>query len=260
MDVKNSIIDINDLVKIYPRNKKKSILDLFKKQEQEHDSSDKRFYRDCAIDNVSFKIPKGSRFGIIGHNGSGKSTLLALMLGILKPDKGTLKIKGRPLGLLELGSGFHPDLTGKENIYLYSSILGNRIKETHKIISKVSEFSELGSALDRSIRSYSSGMVVRLAFSVLAFIKSDILLIDEILGVGDFQFQVKCLEYFEDFSKNGGTIVFVSQDYKTILNFCNYCVCLNKGKVISYGPVKKVVKVFREDMEKIKKQYVDEIF
>ncbi len=260
MDVKNSIIEINDLVKVYPRNKKKSIIELFKKKQQEDDSTDKRFYRKSAIDHVSFKIPKGSRFGIIGHNGSGKSTLLSLMLGILKPDKGTLKINGRPLGLLELGSGFHPDLTGKENIYLYSSILGNRIKETHNIISKVAEFSELGSSLDRSIRTYSSGMVVRLAFSVLAFIKSDILLIDEILGVGDFQFQLKCLNYFEEFSKNGGTIVFVSQDYKTILNFCNYCICLNKGKIISYGPVKKVVKVFREDMEKIKKQYVDEIF
>ena len=208
------------------------------------------FHRPNAIDGVSLEIPGGSKFGILGHNGSGKSTLLALILGIMRPNKGIVRIKGRPVGLLEMGSGFHPELSGKENILLHLSILGIRLADGEKLIPAIEEFCELGEALSYPLKTYSSGMITRLAFSVLCHVPADIFIVDEVIAVGDYSFQKKCLIFMENFSKNGGTIVFVAQDPNRLREFCDYGLCLREGKVSASGDMDYVAQKYIEDMEK----------
>lgn len=203
-------------------------------------------YRNCnkeffALESVNFKIRRGETFGIIGNNGSGKTTLLKLICGILKPDIGTIKVPGKISALLELGAGFHPDLTGRENIYLNGIIMGLTKQEIGLKFNEIVDFSEIEKFIDTPLKHYSSGMYVRLGFSIAAFLDANILLIDEALAVGDISFQKKCFKKFEEFKNNGKTIIFVSHDLRTVKRICHRAICLDKGKVIYYGETAHVI-------------------
>lgn len=190
---------------------------------------------------VSLSIKKGEVVGLIGENGSGKSTLLKLMTRIIYPDKGGIKIKGKVSSLLELGAGFHPDMTGRENIYTNASIFGLTKKEIDSRLQKIINFSELGEFIDNPVRTYSSGMYMRLAFSVAINVDADILLIDEILAVGDANFQQKCFERLRELKQKGITIVIVTHDTGTVERFCSSAVWLESGEIKAEGKTSAVV-------------------
>jgi ABC-2 type transport system ATP-binding protein len=187
------------------------------------------------LNGIDLDIKKGESVGLIGHNGCGKSTLLKLMTKILYPDSGTIEVNGRVSSLLELGAGFHPDLSGRENIYNNASIFGLSRKEIDSRFDDIVEFSELGEFIDNPVRTYSSGMYMRLAFSVAINVNADILLIDEILAVGDANFQAKCFNKLKEIRKNGTTIVIVSHSLGQIEQFCDKSVWIHEGKVKSEG-------------------------
>lgn len=188
-----------------------------------------------ALQDIDFEIKKGETVGIIGPNGAGKSTLLKLMAGVTKPTNGEIKITGNIAPLIELGAGFHPELTGRENITLNGVILGMSKKEVAGKFSEIVDFAELWEFIDQPIKHYSSGMYLRLAFSVAVHTKPDILLIDEILAVGDINFQSKCFKKMEEFKKQGVTIVLVSHSLEQIKKFCQRVIYLNYHKVIFDG-------------------------
>lgn len=194
-----------------------------------------------AVDNVCLTLPTGRTVGLIGQNGSGKSTLLKLMTRILYPTKGTIEVNGRVSSLLELGAGFHPDFTGRENIFMNASILGLSRKEIDRKLDEIIAFSELEEFIDNPIRSYSSGMYMRLAFSVAINVNPDILLIDEILAVGDVAFQQKCLGFIKRLREQGKTIVIVSHDHGAIEQLCDTVVWMNRGKMVKAGDPQEVI-------------------
>ena len=197
-----------------------------------------------AVQDVSFEIPVGSTFGIIGSNGSGKSTLLKCLAGILTPDKGTLTINGRLSALLELGAGFHPELSGRENIFLNGAILGMTQKEIATRLDDIVEFSGLDHFIDTPVKNYSSGMVVRLGFSIAANVEPEILLIDEVLAVGDAEFQQRCYEKIERFRHDGRTIVLVSHGLSQIEQMCDTVAWLEKSHLKELGPSFEVVQKY----------------
>lgn len=205
-----------------------------------------RFARNWALQDVSFKVDAGRSLGIVGHNGTGKSTLLSLLLGTIRQDRGEIRRKGYIGGMLELGSGCHPDLTGRENIYLNGSILGLRIAEIRRKFDSIIAFSELGSAVDLPLRTYSSGMSARLAFSVLAHAHRDVMLIDEVLAVGDASFQAKCAAYFSDYRAQGGTLIVVSHDLVSLQELCADGIWLHEGRVVEQGPIAATVESYRK--------------
>ena len=190
---------------------------------------------------VSLNIKKGEVVGLIGENGSGKSTLLKLMTKIIYPDKGNIEIKGKVSSLLELGAGFHPDMTGRENIYTNASIFGLTKKEIDARLEKIIDFSELEESIDNPVRTYSSGMYMRLAFSVAINVDAEILLIDEILAVGDANFQQKCFERLRELKQKGITIVIVTHDTGTVEKFCSSAVWLEGGEIKAEGKTNNVV-------------------
>lgn len=190
---------------------------------------------------VSLSIKKGEVVGLIGENGSGKSTLLKLMTKIIYPDKGSIEIKGKVSSLLELGAGFHPDMTGRENIYTNASIFGLTKKEIDARLEKIIDFSELGDFIDNPVRTYSSGMYMRLAFSVAINVDAEILLIDEILAVGDTNFQQKCFERLRELKQKGVTIVIVTHDTGTVERFCSSAVWLENGEIKVQGKTHIVI-------------------
>jgi ABC-type polysaccharide/polyol phosphate transport system ATPase subunit len=200
-----------------------------------------KFSREWALDDVSFNVNAGEAFGIMGHNGSGKSTLLSLLLGLIRPQKGTIRVEGNVVAMLELGAGFHFDLTGRENIYLYAALSGMKKEQIKERYQKIIDFSELGPAIDSPIRTYSSGMIARLGFSTIIHHTANILLIDEVLAVGDADFQLKCISAIECFKENGGTIVIVSHAMETLKNICQRGICLNEGRVVASGDIKSVI-------------------
>ena len=212
-----------------------------------------------ALDDVTFDIPQGSTFGIIGANGSGKSTLLKCLAGILTPDKGSVTMNGRVAALLELGAGFHPDLSGIENIFLNGSILGMTQKEMQKSIDKIIDFAGLGEFIDTPVKNYSSGMVVRLGFSVAINVDPEILLIDEVLAVGDATFQRKCLEKIEDFRADGKTVVIVSHGVSEVSRLCDQVAWIQKGKLQRLGEPYEVVSEYMGDSRTLRKNAVGEI-
>ncbi len=197
----------------------------------------KEFY---AIKDVSFKIKKGSTVGLIGQNGSGKSTMLKMINRTMFPDQGKIKVKGKVASLIELGAGFHPDLSGRENIYNNASVFGFTREEIKAKIPGIIRFSELEGFIDNPIRTYSSGMYARLAFSVAIHVDADILLVDEILGVGDINFQAKCANKIYDMRKHGTTILMVTHDMGTIDRLCDYAIWLEKGNKIAEGEPKDI--------------------
>jgi ABC-type polysaccharide/polyol phosphate transport system ATPase subunit len=196
------------------------------------------------LKDVSIKVKKGESVGIIGENGSGKSTLLKLISKIIYPDKGEIITKGKVSSLIELGAGFHPDFTGRENIYVNASIFGFSKKETDRKIDDIISFSELEEFIDLPVRTYSSGMYMRLAFSVAINIDPDILLIDEILAVGDEHFQKKCFNKLSEFKKKGVTIVIVSHDLGAIERLCDKAVWIDKGVVKKEGLPRDVIRSY----------------
>ncbi len=194
-----------------------------------------------ALKDVNIEIKKGEQVGLIGANGCGKSTLLKCFSKILYPEKGEIEVNGKVSSLLELGAGFHPDFSGRENIYTNASIFGLKRSEIEKIVEPIIEFSELSAFIDNPVRTYSSGMYMRLAFSVAIHVNPDILLIDEILAVGDASFQKKCFDRILDFKGKGITIVIVSHDLSSIERICGRIIWLDGGKIIKDGNPKEVV-------------------
>ena len=197
-----------------------------------------------AVQDVSFEVKRGQTIGIIGRNGSGKSTTLKLLSNILKPTRGNLKVDGRISALIEIGAGFHPDLTGRENIYLNGAILGMTRKHIDQHFDQIVEFSELADFIDTPVKRYSSGMFARLGFSVAAHLKSDILLVDEVLSVGDAGFQSKCMDRIRDLQRRGTTIVFVSHNMNSVLSICDTVVHLDRSIVRAIGPADEVVREY----------------
>ena len=200
--------------------------------------------RRTILDDINLEITKGETVALIGTNGSGKSTLLKLMTKIIYPNKGTVKTYGKLTSLLELGAGFHEDFTGRENIYFNASIFGLTRAEIDKKIDSIIEFSELKEFIDNPIRTYSSGMYMRLAFSVAINVDADILLIDEILAVGDQHFQDKCYEKLHELKNSNKTIVIVSHDLNAIQKLCNRAIWIKNGKIEKDGETDKVVKEY----------------
>lgn len=202
--------------------------------------------RFTAVDQVSFSVQRGECFGLIGANGSGKSTCLALIAGVLRPDEGTVTTHGHICPLLELGGGFHPDLTGRENIFLNGVLLGMTRRQVRQKYEQIVEFSELGQFIDQQVRTYSSGMVARLGFSIAAHLDPQILLVDEVLSVGDAAFALKCERKFEEFRERGVTILMVSHAEGAIEKYCSSAVFLSHGKVAALGPTRDVVRAYRQ--------------
>lgn len=194
-----------------------------------------------ALEDVSFEIAEGESVALLGFNGSGKSTLLKLIAGVLQPDSGEVLTRGRVAGLIEVGAGFHPDLSGRENIYLNAAILGMTAKETEARFAEIVEFSEIEKFIDTEVKHYSSGMFLRLAFSVAIHTEVDILLIDEILSVGDEPFQRKCLAKIRELHIAGKTLVVVSHDLDMVSGLCDRGILVSAGKVVFDGGSKDAV-------------------
>ncbi|MEX5217608.1 MAG: ABC transporter ATP-binding protein [Nitrospira sp.] len=197
-----------------------------------------------ALEDVSFEVKQGEVFGIIGHNGAGKSTLLKILSRITEPTQGGADIYGRVGSLLEVGTGFHPELTGRENIYLNAAMLGMRRTDIRRRLDDIIEFSGIGEFLDTPVKRYSSGMYVRLAFSVAAHLEPEILIVDEVLAVGDSSFQQKCLGKMEQVSRGGRTVLIVSHNLPIIENFCQRALLLSKGRMAQLGEAKRVVETY----------------
>ena len=198
-----------------------------------------------ALNDVSFNVGAGESIGIIGRNGAGKSTLLKILSKITPPTKGKIISRGRIASLLEVGTGFHPELTGRENVYFNGSLLGMRRKEIEKNFDQIVEFSGVEKFLDTPLKHYSSGMQLRLAFAVAAFLEPEILIIDEVLAVGDAEFQKKCMGKMEDVSKSGRTILFVSHNLTAVENLCTKGVLLDKGNIVTQGVISDVVRAYQ---------------
>ena len=199
------------------------------------------------LKDINLEIKKGETVALIGVNGSGKSTLLKLMTKIIYPNKGTLKTYGKLTSLLELGAGFHPDFTGRENIYFNAAIFGLTRQEIDARLQSIIDFSELGDFIDSPVRTYSSGMYMRLAFSVAINVDAEILLIDEILAVGDQHFQEKCFAKLEELAKSNMTIVIVSHSLDSIRKLCNRAIWINNGKVAMDGPCNEVIDAYLKE-------------
>jgi lipopolysaccharide transport system ATP-binding protein len=200
-----------------------------------------------ALKNVSFEVKRGEVVGIIGRNGAGKSTMLKILTRITEPTSGQITMYGRVASLLEVGTGFNPELTGRENIYLNGSIIGMTKQEIRKKFDDIVEFSGVEKFLDTPVKHYSSGMYIRLAFSVASQLDADILLIDEVLAVGDADFQQKCLGKMQDIADSGRTIIFVSHNITAIESLCEQVVYLKDGKVYDIGKTKEVIKTYSND-------------
>ena len=199
------------------------------------------------LKNISLTIKNGEAVGLIGVNGSGKSTLLKLMTKIIYPNKGKITVNGKLTSLLELGAGFHPDFTGRENIYFNASIFGLTKEQIDNRIDKIIEFSELGAYIDNPVRTYSSGMYMRLAFAVAINVEADILLVDEVLAVGDQHFQDKCIAKMKELKDEGKTMVFVTHSLGTVKDFCDRSVWLSNGEIRMDGNSEEVIEEYLKE-------------
>lgn len=207
----------------------------------------KEFY---ALENINFKVYHGETVGIIGTNGSGKSTLLKIITGVLSPSGGSVTTNGRLAALLELGAGFNPEYTGYENIYLNGSIFGFSKNEMDKKIDDIIKFADIGDFIYQPVKTYSSGMFARLAFAVAINVDPDILVVDEILAVGDLEFQLKCMEKFNEFRDNGNTILYVSHDINSIKRYCNTCIWIQNGKIEAIGSTDNITDKYLDYLKK----------
>ncbi|MBD2666138.1 ABC transporter related protein [Richelia sinica FACHB-800] len=237
-------------------NKVKSLGSLINPKAKRENSAFEEFW---ALKDVSFEIKQGDRVGIIGRNGAGKSTLLKILSRITEPTTGSIKIKGRVASLLEVGTGFHPELTGRENIFLNGAILGMSKAEIKRKFDEIVAFAEVEKFLDTPVKRYSSGMYVRLAFAVAAHLEPEILIVDEVLAVGDAQFQKKCLGKMEDVGKEGRTVLFVSHQMDMIRALCDKCCLLSSGKIIATGEPQKVIEDYQANLYHYESQAFFEI-
>jgi ABC-type polysaccharide/polyol phosphate transport system ATPase subunit len=197
-----------------------------------------------ALKRISFQVAHGESLAVVGPNGAGKSTLLGLMAGLAIPDEGSIEVNGRVAALLELGSGFHPDLTGRENVALNASLIGLLRKRTAELFDEIVEFSGVGDFIDEPLRTYSTGMMMRLAFSVAINMDPNVLLVDEVLAVGDQSFQAKCIERIHQFRNSGRTIVAVSHAAGMVQELCDRAIWLDHGELIMAGQVREVTEAY----------------
>lgn len=219
---------------------KQLIINLFRKNKK------KGYETQQVLNGVSFEIKKGEFFGIVGRNGSGKSTLLKLLAGIYTPDTGTIQTNGSIVPFIELGVGFNPELTGRENVFLNGALLGFSRDEMNLMYGDIVEFAELEQFMDQKLKNYSSGMQVRLAFSIAIKAQGDILILDEVLAVGDEAFQQKCLEYFNMLKKNRKTVILVTHDMRAVETFCDRAILIDKGEVKKLGRSDKVASAYSD--------------
>ncbi|HJP96895.1 MAG TPA: ABC transporter ATP-binding protein [Candidatus Saccharimonadales bacterium] len=248
MPQKKAIVTVDKVSKTFklPHEKRSGVkqifVDVFK-----HKSG---FESQQVLKDISFEIEEGDFFGIVGRNGSGKSTLLKLLANIYTANKGNVQVNGSLTPFIELGVGFNPELTGHENVYLNGALLGFSRKEIAEMYDDIVEFAELERFMDQKLKNYSSGMQVRLAFSIAIRARSDILLLDEVLAVGDAVFQHKCFNYFKELKRRGQTVIFVSHDSTVLQEYCNKGILLEKGKIVSRGKINKVVRDYIDILNK----------
>lgn len=239
------VIQVEQLSKRFTIRKDKSI-----KERLVNAAASKRHREDFwALRDVSLSIPSGSTIGLIGPNGSGKSTLLKAIGGIIQPTSGTVRRRGRLAALLELGAGFHPDLSGRENVYLNAAILGLTSKQTDQYFDSIVDFSGIEKFIDSQVKFYSSGMYVRLAFAVAVHVDPDILLVDEVLAVGDEPFQRKCMDRIKQFQQEGRTIVLVTHALDQVADICDRAVVLENGQVVVDGTAREAIRTLRADFD-----------
>lgn len=239
------LIDVHHVAKRFKsyQRSQRSIQELFMSLFRSQNAAEQSYF--WPLRDVSFKLNAGDTVGIIGNNGSGKSTLLKLISGILELTSGTIRVNGRISSLLELGAGFHPDLTGRENIYLNGSIYGLTHNEINERIEQIIDFSELREFIDTPVKHYSSGMYVRLGFAVAVQSEPDVLLIDEVLAVGDARFQAKCLDTIQNFREQGGTLILVSHSLSAIESICNRVIWLEQGRIQEEGSPTDVIMAYQ---------------
>src|ERR1700730_10747531 len=207
-----------------------------------------------ALTDVSFSVPKGSTFGVIGRNGSGKSTELKLVAGITKPTSGTVRVDGRISALIELGAGFHPEISGRENVFINGIMLGMSKREIQARFDEIVDFAELREFIDAPVKTYSSGMYMRLGFAVAIHVDPDVLLVDEVLAVGDEGFTHKCLDKFAEFRRRGKTILLVTHSLNLVERFCDEALWLDGGHAMSHGDPKRVVGAYLTKVEESEEQ------
>lgn len=239
---KKTVIEVHDLVKAYklydkPSDRMKEALGLSRK---------KKYKEHYALNGIDLSIYKGETVGIIGTNGSGKSTILKIITGVLNPTSGSVKVNGRISALLELGAGFNMEYNGIENVYLNGTMIGFSEKEISEKMDSILEFADIGEYVYQPVKTYSSGMFVRLAFAVAINIEPEILIVDEALSVGDVFFQAKCYHKFEEFKEMGKTIVFVSHDLSSISKYCDRVILLNQGNKLGEGSPKEMIDVYKQ--------------
>ena len=203
-----------------------------------------KFIEFDAVHNASFTVPHGQMLAVLGRNGAGKSTLLRVLAGIVPPDSGTVRVNGRVSPLLELGAGFAPELTGMRNIFLYGALLGLSRREIKDQLDSIIAFSEIGEFIDSPVKHYSSGMYVRLAFAVAAHLDPDVLLIDEVLAVGDAAFQAKCIARIDEFRQQGKTIILVTHALQKVVEMCDRALLLHHGNLLEDGPPQDVLSAY----------------
>ena len=203
-----------------------------------------------ALRDVTFDVPTGSTFGLIGSNGSGKSTLLKCLAKIYYPEKGTIAYRGRIAALLEVGSGFHPELSGRENVFLNGSILGMTKKEVTRKFDEIVDFSGVEQFIDQPVKNYSSGMYVRLGFAIAINVDPDVLVVDEVLSVGDADFQEKCRQKFVDFKQAGKTVVLVSHSMSQVQEMCDHAAWLRRGELVQMGDAKTTIKAYLASLQR----------
>ncbi|HEU0124408.1 MAG TPA: ABC transporter ATP-binding protein [Bryobacteraceae bacterium] len=237
------IIDLKNVSKIFSRQIERKLLrqkvaDMFRRRPE-----NERFH---ALRDVSFSVEEGESVALIGANGAGKSTALCVVAGLAKPTTGTVTVMGRVAALLELGSGFHPDLTGEENIFVNAALLGYSEPATKERFSEIVEFAGLGQFIEERTRSYSSGMMVRLAFSIAVHVDPQILIVDEVLAVGDAQFQQKCLRKVEELRRKRVTMLCVSHSPQMVSSFCDRAIWLHNGEVVTDGSASEVTAAYTQ--------------
>ena len=235
------IIEISHVTKIYTlfKNNKEQFLSIFYRSP--------KLKKHLALDDVTFSVEKGESVGIIGNNGAGKSTILKTITGVTFPTSGRVEVRGRVAALLELTAGFEPEMTGRENIYLKGYILGLRDEYIHTIEEKVIDFAQLGDYIDQPVRTYSSGMKMRLGFSININTDPEILVVDEALSVGDNAFKKKCKDAIKDLIARGTTVLYVSHNADSVQEVCRRAIYLKKGKLVFDGPVEQALELYRVD-------------
>lgn len=237
-----NVIEINDLTKIYklyrnPVDRLKESLSIF----------GKNYHKDFfALNSMTLHVQRGEALGIIGKNGSGKSTLLKIMTGVLSPTSGELSVKGRISALLELGAGFNPDFSGLENVYLNGTMMGMSKEDVDKKIDDITAFADIGDFIHQPVKTYSSGMFVRLAFAVAINVEPEILIVDEALSVGDIFFQAKCFKKFSEFKEQGKTIIFVTHDMSSVMKYCDRVIVMNEGIIVDEGAPGPMIDIYKK--------------